>query len=332
MTCSSLLALALALSLPGEAATIKFATLAPDGTDAMNTMEAIDKEVREKTGGSLKFKFYSGGRQGDEKDMVRKIRVGQLQAGGFTGVGLGEVAPMVRVVDAPWLYKSHAEVDHIYSTFDAEFRKAFEDSGYVLLGWTEVGFIYVFSKAPVAGPEDMKKLKIWVWEGDPIAEAAYKALGVHPIPLSITDVMTSLQTGLIDAVYNSPLYAIALQWHEKARFIHAQPVANASGAVLISKAAFDKLSETERSVLTEVAGRRLKELNERIRKGNDDALEQLKKQGLTLVPPNAAARKTYETAGLESRKVLAGKLYPPALLERVEKSLKEFRTVKGAKK
>lgn len=332
MTCSRVLALTLLLCSPASAATIKFATLAPDGTDAMNTMEAIDKEVREKTGGSLKFKFYSGGRQGDEKDMVRKIRVGQLQAGGFTGVGLGEVAPMVRVVDAPWLYRNHAEIDHIYSNFDGEFRKAFEDAGYVLLGWTEVGFIYVFSNAPVAGPEDMKKLKIWVWEGDPIAEAAYKALGVHPIPLSITDVMTSLQTGLIDAVYNSPLYAIALQWHEKARFIHAQPVANASGAVLVSKAAFDRLSDKERSVLTEVSGRRLKELNERIRKGNDEALLQLKKQGLTLVPPGAAAVKTYEKAGLEARKALAGRLYPADLLERVEKSLKAFRTAKDAKK
>ncbi|MBI5595323.1 MAG: TRAP transporter substrate-binding protein DctP [Elusimicrobia bacterium] len=332
MTCFEILALTLMLAAPGRAATIKFATLAPDGTDAMNTMEAIDKEVREKTGGSLKFKFYSGGRQGDEKDMVRKIRVGQLQAGGFTGVGLGEVAPLVRVVDAPWLYRDLAEIDHIYATFDADFRKAFEDSGYILLGWTEVGFIYVFSRNPVAGPEDMKKIKIWVWEGDPIAEAAYAALGVHPIPLSITDVMTSLQTGLIDAVYNSPLYAIALQWHEKTRYIHAQPVANASGAVLISKKAFDALTAQERAVLVEVSGRRLKELNGRIRQGNVAALEQLKKQGLTLVPASPAAVKAYVQAGTQARRALAGRLYPAALLDRVEKSLTAYRAAKDAKK
>ncbi|MBI3296835.1 MAG: TRAP transporter substrate-binding protein DctP [Elusimicrobia bacterium] len=326
------LAVVLLAASAASAGVIKFATLAPEGTEAMKVMQAIDAEVRQKTGGALKFKFYAGGRQGDERDVVRKIRSGQLHAGGFTGVGLGEVAPLVRVVDGPWLFKDSAEVDHIYEKFAPDFEKALADAGYVLLGWTEVGFIYVFSKTAVAGPEDMRKIKIWVWEGDPIAEAAYTALGVHPIPLSITDVMTSLQTGLIDAVYNTPLYAIAMQWHEKARFIHAQPVANASGAVLVSKKAFDALPEAQRTALLEVSRKHLKTFNDLTRRLNADALAQLKKQGLSLVPPTAAALSAYEEAGRSSRRALAGRLYPAELLERVEKALAALRAGKGAKR
>lgn len=329
---AALLLAAVLAATPAAAGVVKFATLAPEGTDAMKAMNDIAAEVSARTGGALKFKMYAGGKQGEDKDIVRKIRAGQLQAGGFTGVGLGEVAPLVRVLDAPWLFRNHAEVDHIYEKFAPDFEKALGDAGYVLLGWTEVGFVHIFSKAPVHAPEDIRKLKIWLWEGDPIAEAAYQALGVSPKPLSVTDVMTSLQTGLIDSVYSAPLYAIALQWHEKTKYVHASAVANASGAVLMSKKAFDALPEGERTVLLEVSRKRLKELNEQIRRSNAAAMDQLKKQGLTVTDATPAALKAYEEAGRKARRSLTGRLYPADLLDRVEKSLEAFRAQKGAKK
>ncbi|MDE2292345.1 MAG: TRAP transporter substrate-binding protein DctP [Elusimicrobia bacterium] len=333
MTCSRLLAaLLLAAAVPGNAAVIRFATLAPDGTDAMKTMQAIDKEVQEKTGGELKFKFYSGGRQGDEKDMVRKIRVGLLQAGGFTGVGLGEVAPAVRILDAPWLFRNHDEVDYVYKEFAPDFEKAFSDAGYVLLGWTEVGFVYVLSSRPIHGPKDMRDAKMWVWEGDPIAAAAFDAIDVHPIPLSITDVMTSLQTGHIDAVYTAPLYAIALQWDQSAHYIHGEPLANASGAVLISKSFFERLPADQQKVLLDVSRRRLAHLNELTRKANAAALKQLEKQGLKLIPASKAAQAAYEAAGRKARQSLVGRLYPQELLDRVEKALASYRATKEARR
>lgn len=324
-----LLAAAWLAAPSARAAVIKFATLAPEGTEAMKAMEAIDAEVRRRTGGRVRLKFYAGGRQGDEKDMVRKIRVGQLHAGGFTGVGLGEIAPEVRILDAPWLFRSHAEVDHVYRAFAGDFEKALARNGYILLGWTEVGFVHVFSQAPVRRPEDLGKLKIWVWEGDPIAEAAFTALDVHPIPLSITDVNSSLQTGLIDAVYSAPLYAIALQWHEKTRFIFSLPLANASGAVLVSKKAFDRLAEEDRAALLEVSRERLGRLNALTRRQNREALETLKKQGLTLTEPAKGTAELYEEAGRKARRALIGRLYPKAFLEKVEKSLKSFRAGSG---
>ncbi|MFH1726293.1 MAG: TRAP transporter substrate-binding protein DctP [Elusimicrobiota bacterium] len=314
------------LCAPAQAARIKFATLAPDGTEAMKVMRAIDEEVREKTGGEVRFKFYTGGRQGDEKDMVRKIRVGQLHAGGFTGVGLGEIAPEVRILDAPWLFRSHEEVDHIYEKFAGDFEKAFEEKGYVLLGWSEVGFVHVFSNSPVTSAEDMKGLKLWIWEGDPIAEAACQVLGLHPIPLSITDVNTSLQTGLIDAVYSAPLYAIALQWHEKTKYVYSVPFANAAGAALISKSRYDRLSEEHQEVLVEVSRRHLRRLSQLTREENRKAMKTLEKEGLKLTRPASEKQAlAYEDAGRKARRLLVGRLYSEELLDRVEKSLESFR-------
>lgn len=330
MNCFSLLLLS--ASLHAAPAQIKFATLAPEGTNAMKTMQSIDAEVKKLTEGRLGFKFYAGGRQGDEKDMVRKIRAGQLHGGGFTGVGLGEIAPEVRILDAPWLFKDAKEVDHVYGALAKDLEGAFEKNGYILLGWTEVGFAHVFSNAPVSSPQDMKALKIWVWEGDPIAEAAFKAIGVHPIPLSITDVNTSLQTGLINAVYSSPLYAIALQWHEKTKYIHAVPLADASGAVLLSKKFFDTLPAQDGQTLLKVCREQLKKLNEQTRLENDKALATLKKQGMTVVGASAEALKAYGEAGRAARRSLVGRLYSQEILDRVEASLAEYRSPKTKKK
>jgi TRAP-type C4-dicarboxylate transport system substrate-binding protein len=328
-----LLTLSATLAAPVHAARIKFATLAPEGTDAMVVMREIDKEVQEKTGGKVKFKFYAGGRQGDEKDMVRKIRIGQLHSGGFTGVGLGEIAPEVRILDAPWLFQNLGEVDHIYKKFSKDFEAAFDKKGYILLGWTEVGWAHVFSNTPLTQAEDFKKLKIWVWEGDPIAESAFKALGVHPIPLSIADVNTSLQTGLINAVYSAPLYAIALQWHEKTKYIYSVPLANASGAVLLSKRAYKKMTPAEQKVVLEVAHRRLGALNAKTRAENDKAFATLKKSGLQKTAPKTKAqRAAFYTAGAKARRTLIGRLYSKDLLTRVEKALTDLRNKKAAKK
>jgi len=332
MSCSSRLCAVLLLALPAASAAavqIKFATLAPEGTDAMRLMREADAEVRAKTKGELSFKFYPGGRLGDETDMVRKIELGQLQAGGFTGVGLGEIAPEVRILDAPWLFRDTKEVDRITSAFAKEFEQAFEAKGFVLLGWTEVGFVRVFSKAPVRSAADMRRLKLWAWEGDPIAGAAFKALGVHPIPLSITDVNTSLETGLIDAVYAAPLYAIALQWNEKTKSVFSLPLANASGAVLLSKKAFDALPEDQRRILLAACAPRLRKLTETTRRENAAAMETLKKQGMTMTSVSPPQEETlFEEAGRKARLELVGRLYSADFLARVEKALAEFRSKK----
>ena len=194
------LTLIASVSMYAQQYTIKFATLAPEGSTWMNVMKEYDQAVRKESGGRLGFKIYAGGVQGDEKDVLRKIKLGQLHSAGVTGNGLTTIAPKVRILDSPFLFKSYAEADYISQTFDKEFNQAFEENGYVNLGWAEVGFVYVFTNTQVKTPEEMKNIKMWMWEGDPIAEATFAALDINPIPLSITDVLTSLQTKLIDEI------------------------------------------------------------------------------------------------------------------------------------
>ncbi len=214
---------------------IKFATLAPEGSTWMKVMRQLDAELYERTGGDLGFKIYAGGVSGDEKDVLRKIRIGQLHAGGFTGVGMGEILPEVRVLDLPFLFFNYDEVDHVIGKMEETFARRFLERGFILLGWAEVGFVHFFSKSPIHTQDDLKAHKVWMWQGDPLAQAYFRALGVPPIPLAITDVLTSLQTDLIDTVYACPLCVIALQWHTKVSYMWALPMADATGAVLMSK-------------------------------------------------------------------------------------------------
>ncbi len=332
MIISSLMLAAVLGTAHADPKVIKFATLAPEGSTWMKVMTALDKELQEKTNGEIKFKMFPGGIQGDEKDVVKKVRIGQLQAAGFTGVGLGEVAPPVRILDAPWLFRSDKELDYVYKAFDKDLTSAIEKGGFVLLGWTELGPVYVFSKNTIDSPEDMKKQKMWVWEGDPIAEAAYKAIGVSPIELSVIDVMSSLQTGMIDAVYGPPMGVVALQWFTRAKHIYGTPMAMSTGAVLLSKKFFDGLTPEQQKIVLEVSRKHLRELNELSRKENDEALASLEKQGLTMsAKATPELLKTYQELGQKARRELVGKLYPAELLDRVEKSISDLRSGKAKK-
>lgn len=328
---AALLALALlALPLPLRAQTvIKFATLAPDGTTWMKAMKKFTDETTARTAGRVKFKIYAGGVSGDEKDVVRKIRLGQLQAGGFTGVGIGEIAPEARLLDTPFLFKNAGEIDHVYKTLDADFRKIFDSRGYVLLGWAEVGNVNIFSNIPVTKPEDLKNVKMWIWEGDPIAEASFHALHIKPIPLSITDVMTSLQTGMINGVYGSPLSVIALQWFARMKYVFALPLTNASGAVVISKKSFDALSKEDQKLMLELGDKHFRELTLQSRKDNEQSIGVLKKKGLVFTEPaSSLVVQELEAAGQTARMSLVGKLYSRELLEKVDAALKAYRAAK----
>lgn len=305
---------------------IKFATVAPDGSTWMNIMKEYDQAVRKESGGRLGFKMYPGGVQGDEKDLLRKIKLGQLQSAGVTGNGLTTVAPKARILDSPFLFKSYDEVDNIYKIFDKEFNQAFEENGFVNLGWAEVGFVYIFTNTPIKTTDDMKGVKMWMWEGDPIAEKAFSALGIHPIPLSITDVLTSLQTKLIDGVYASPLAVIVLQWFSRVKYMLNVPLADASGAVVLSKKKFDELPPDLQEILLRNGKKYMQKLTEQSRLDNAKSIETLKKNGITIVsPPSDKALASYQEIGKQARRALVGKIFPEELLNRVENAVAEYR-------
>ncbi len=317
-----------ALSATGLAAQqylIKFATLAPEGSTWIKVMRDLDAAVRADSGGRLGFRLYPGGVAGDEKDVIRKIRLGQYGGGGFTGVGVGEVAKKVRILDAPLFFKSYAEVEYIQQKYEKDFEQAFEDGGFVLLGWAEVGFIYVFSNKMVRSFADLKSMKPWMWEGDPIAQAAYRAIGVSPVPLSATDVMTSLQTGMVDAVYASPYTLIALQWFTRVTYAMTQPLADALGAAIVSKKIFDSLPDDLKEILLRDSRAYISRLTTSSRQDNARAIETLKSRGVKFIPAPAEIASEFETIGQKARQLLVGNLYSQEFLGEVESSLADFR-------
>jgi len=309
--------------------TIKFATVAPEGTTWINIMKEYDQAVRKESGGRLGFKIYAGGIQGDERDVLRKIKLGQLHSAGITGNGITGMAPKARILDTPFLFNSFDEIDYIYKTFDADFNQAFNNGGYVLLGWAEVGFVYIYTNIPVNKPEDLRKTKMWMWEGDPVAEATFKSLNVNPIPLSLSDVMTSLQTKMIDGVYSSPLAAVSMQWFTRVKYMLNVPLTNASGAVVISKKKFDQLPADLQNILLKNGKKYMAKLTESSRKENAKSLEVLKQKGLTMTSaPSPEVLKSYASIGKNARRLLIGKMYDEAFVSKVEKALTDFRAKK----
>ncbi len=312
--------------LSANTVTIKFATLAPEGSTWMNVMREFADEVKKQTNGEVKIKIYAGGVQGDEKDVIRKMRINQLQSGGFTGVGLGAILPEVRILDTPFLFESQAEIDFVKQKFFDRFAKGFEKKGYVLLGWAEVGFVYIFSNYPLRKKDDLNKVKMWMWEGDPLAEALYKTAGISPIPLSITDVLTSLQTGLIDGVYTSPLACLGLQWFTKVKYMLDIPLANSMGAVLVTKRSFKKISPENQKILLDLGQKYFNELTRLSRIDNENSIKEMVKNGLVLT--KVQDKKTLDEflqLGEKSRRELVGHLYSQELLNQIEGAVNAFR-------
>ena len=315
-------------SSPAEAKKqiIKFATLAPEGSSWMKSMHRLSENIKKATDGNVVFRFYPGGVSGDEKDVIRKIRVGQLHGAGFTGVGLGEILKEVRVLDLPFLFQNDDEVEHIYKKMNDYFKARYKEKGYVLLGWVPVGWVHFFSQQPIRSVDDLRQSKPWMWEGDPLVEQAYKGLGVQPIPLSITDVLLSLQTGMINAVYASTQGALALQWFTKVKHVSRLRMGYATGGVLISKKKFDKLSQSNQEALEKIGAECLQELVELIKKDNIKAHKVLEKNNVKWVDlPGEKERARFQEAGTIARKNLAGKYIPVELLEHVLKQLEQFR-------
>ena len=305
---------------------IKFATLAPEGSSWMKSMRTLSNKIKKATDGNVIFRFYPGGVSGDEIDVIRKMRIGQLHGAGFTGVGLGQILPGVRVLDLPFLFDNDREVEYVYSKMNSYFTDSYEDKGYILLGWVPVGWIHFFSQRPIRSVEDIRQSKPWIWEGDPLVESVYKGLGVQPIPLSITDVLLSLQTGMVNTVYASTQGALALQWFTKVQHITRLRMGFATGGVLISKKQFYKLSQPYQDKVRKIGAEFLPELVQLIQNDNKKAHKVLEKNGVKWVAlPDKKEMIRFQEAGGLARKTLAGKYFSIELLNEVLKHLQEFR-------
>ncbi|HQL57919.1 TRAP transporter substrate-binding protein DctP [Myxococcota bacterium] len=316
------LLVALALLVPGavkaEDFTLKVATVAPEGSVWLKVMRQLAKDVEKETNGSIKFCFFAGGVLGDDKTVLEKMKYGQVHAAGLTGVGLGEVLPETRVMELPFHFRSYKQVDCVFNKLKPDFEKKFMDAGYVMLGWSDQGFVYLLSKKEIRTAEDMNGTKPWVWDVDPLAKAIFQAFKLNGVPLSLQDVFASLQSGLIDTVYISPVAGIALQWYTKLTAMVNLPIVDGAGAILLDKKVWDRMTPEQQQILKSKTEEYTKKLDRATRRLNDKSIKVLEEKGITIVTPDPEQIAAFRQKGKEAANLLVGKLFSKELLTRVQ--------------
>ena len=297
--------------------------MAPEGSTWIKHLKNLDKRIRKESAGQIGFRVYAGGIAGDELDVLKKIRIGQIQCAAFSGVGFGRILQTVRVLDLPFLFRSYGEIDLVHKELRPFFADAFQKKGFELLSWAEVGNVHLFSKKPIRSVQDLSTLKVWTWSGDPIAKETFSAAGINPIPLAITDVTTAINTGMIDTVYAPPLGALALQWHIPMKYMMALPLVHSTGAVLISSKYFNKMPGKLSMLLSTSFVAAMNDLTSVLRKQNKEAVQVIESSGLTVLPaPTGDALKRFYSIHDQVAQKLTGKIYPKDVLDRVYDILK----------
>jgi TRAP-type C4-dicarboxylate transport system substrate-binding protein len=302
---------------------IKLGTLAPNGSTWHTLLKEMGQKWSDASGGKVKLIIYAGGVVGNEGDMVKKTRIGQLQAAALTTIGLHEISPEAQAVDVPMMIDSFDTLDYVMDKMAPKLEKALDAKGYVAIGWSEVGFVRFFStKRYDTMAEFSSKAKVFGWEGDPASIEAWRAGGFKPVVMSSTDIVPSLQTGLIDTVALAPLYAFTARIFEKAKYMLDLKWAVLTGATVVKKDVWEKIPADLRPKLLEISHEYARKIALEVRRMDEDALKQMKAQGLVLVEPKDA--KAYEKAAASTWSVIRGKVVPADTFDEVKKLVDEF--------
>lgn len=310
------------LIFSSNAARIKVGVLAPEGTNWAKHMKNMGKEIKKKTDGKVKFKFYFGGAQGDEVDVLRKVRINQLQGGIFTGKTLGDIYGDIRLVEIPFVFggdraKAWSTVQKLTPYFD----KGIEGAGFVNLGFFEIGLVYFVSQEKTENLGALKGVKIWSWEGDRIVETMIEKMKLVSVPLPLPDVLSSLSTGIIEAAYAPAMPIIALQWSSKVKYLVDFPVAYSVGSFLISKKAWAKVKPEHRKIVKEVSDKYMAMVNDSNIADNVAALSTIKEGGVEFLKFPKADEDKAKALKQEIMTKLKGKLFTEQGLKKLKAAL-----------
>lgn len=304
---------------------IKIATLAPEGSSWMKAFSTLNREIEEKTGNKVNLKIYAGGVLGDEKDMIRKMQIGQIQGAALTSGGLSVLFKEINILQIPFLFHDYGEVDYILSTMDSFFKKGLDANGYVLLGWSEVGFIYLMSNTPLASVDAVHNTKVWIWEESPLAKVIFDEARVAAIPLSVPDVMLGLQTGLVDVIYAPPSGAISLQWFTKVKYLTDVPLAYLAGGIVVRKDKFKEMPQNFQAALLELFPRYLDQLKAVTRNENNEAIKVMVKHGVKIISPTQNQIDEFKKLSTKAMSRLRNELFSGKALDEVYSHLQEYR-------
>ena len=309
--------------------TLRMATLAPRGSTWAKLLEKGAQQIEKVTEGRVKLRYYFGAQQGDDRDVVRKIRLGQLDGGAITGVGLGILTGDVRVLELPFMFDSVEEMDFVRDKMAPWLGKKFEDKGFMLLGWGDLGWIHLYGKRPVSSRAQTGDMKMWLWNDDPLQVEMYKRLGINGVPLGVPEVLSALQTGLIDGCHGPPLGAVALQWYTQVKYMSAEAEAYGQGGFVVRKEAWEKISEKDRAAIMATVAIQQKKLRTSVRRDNERAKGAMKKLGIEVVSAAPGLRKAAEVIAMKVWGDLVGKVYSKEALDLAKKYRAEYRARAG---
>ncbi len=324
------LVLAAPLQRPAAAAqTIKLGTLAPDRSPWHNVIRDMAEAWKAESGGEVRLRIYAGGIAGDEADMVRKIRIGQLHAAALSGEGLSKIASEVQALQMPMMFRSDEELAYVRGRVGPEIEAILESRGFKVLTWGDAGWVRFFAASPVIHPDDLKPMRLFVWAGETANFDAWKSQGYRPVALPATEIHTALQSGLINAFSTTPVAALSFQWFGLANHMTDLKWAPLVGAVVISTRAWNRIAIEIRPRLlraSRAAGKRLSATMPRL---GAEAVRVMKKHGLKVhrVPPEAA--KEWARRARLSYPTLVGQIVPAAMVARVERIRDEYRAQKA---
>jgi TRAP-type C4-dicarboxylate transport system substrate-binding protein len=258
-------------------------------------------------------------------DMLRKLKIGQIQGVALTSAGLSTLFKEMDVLQIPFLFQTYEEVDTVLNKMDSFFRKGFEDNGYVLLGWSEAGFVYLMSTVPVASVADLRKAKVWTWEDSPMSKAIFDEAGVKAIPLTVPDVLVGLQTGLVEVIYAPPTGAISLQWFTKVKYITDVPLIYLAGGVVVKKDIFRQIPQTSQNFILESFGQQLDRLKIITRNENRDAIKVMVKNGAKIITSSKDQIDEYKRVSNKAMGHISGHTFSKKVFDEVASLLENYR-------
>ena len=329
---AALVLIAVAQVTVAEPVKLRLGALAPRGTAWHRSLLEMGEKWRAAEGPGAEFVVYGGGSQGSEADMVRRMRVGQLNAAMLSVIGLAEIDPSVSALQKmPLVFRSWDELDYVREKLRPALEKRFEEAGFVVLCWGDAGWVRFFSKTPAVRPEDFRRLKIFTWAGDAPQADIMKALGYQPVVLEVADILPGLQTGMINMVPASPFWALTLQFYPHAPYMLELDWAPLVGAIIVTRKAWDAMSSAGREALIKAGAEAGMELRALSRREHEESVAAMEKRGLKVQRLTPELDAEWRRAAEQMYPLVRGKMVPADFFDEVQVLLRDYRAARQGK-
>lgn len=304
---------------------IKLGTLAPDGSAWHDILLRMGQRWKAESKGEVQLKVYPGGVAGDEFDMVRKMRIGQLHGATITGLGLAQISRANMALQVPMMFRSWAQLDYVRDRIGPKIAAEMNTLGFVVLAWGDAGWVHNFSKVRAQTPDDYRKLKLFVRAGDPATVALWRASGFDVVPLSPSDVLSALQTGMIDAFGTTPLFGLSSQWFGLAKYMVRVNWSPLNGGTVVSRAQWERIDPALRPALVQIAAEEGAAMRTDVRALNEKAVKAMRDRGLEVIDPSAEVIAQWRSLAESTWPRIRGAIVPAPYFDEVRRLADEYR-------